>query len=143
MSYATQRRPYAPNSAKAYANIGLETSVLAASPNRLITLLFSGARAAIAKAKIHMEAGQIPERGKAITHATRIVDEGLRQSLNLTAGGELASNLSQLYDYVLRCLMMANLKADISQLDTADRLLAELQEAWQQAVDPQSVEPQP
>lgn len=143
MSYATQRRPYTPNSAKAYANIGLETSVLAASPNRLITLLFSGARAAIAKAKIHMEAGQIPERGKAITHATRIVDEGLRQSLNLTAGGELASNLSQLYDYVLRCLMMANLKADISQLDTADRLLAELQEAWQQAVDPQSVEPQP
>lgn len=143
MSYATQRRPYTPNSAKAYANIGLETSVLAASPNRLITLLFSGARAAIAKAKIHMEAGQIPERGKAITHATRIVDEGLRQSLNLTAGGELAGNLSQLYDYVLRCLMMANLKADISQLDTADRLLAELQEAWQQAVDPQSVEPQP
>jgi len=143
MSYATQRRPYSPNSAKAYANIGLETSVLAASPNRLVTLLFSGARAAIAKAKIHMEAGQIPERGKAITHATRIVDEGLKQSLNLNAGGELADNLSQLYDYILRSLMMANLKADISQLDTADRLLAELQEAWQQAVDPQPSEPQP
>jgi len=143
MSYATQRRPHSPNSAKAYANIGLETSVLAASPNRLVTLLFSGARAAIAKAKIHMEAGQIPERGKAITHATRIVDEGLKQSLNLNAGGELADNLSQLYDYILRSLMMANLKADISQLDTAYRLLAELQEAWQQAVDPQPSEPQP
>jgi flagellar protein FliS len=143
MSYATQRRPYPPGSAKAYANIGLETSVLAASPNRLISLLFSGARTAIAKAKIHMEAGQIAERGKAITHATRIVDEGLRQSLNLTAGGELAENLSQLYDYILRSLMMANLKADMSQLETADRLLADLQEAWQQAVDPQSGEPQP
>ena len=146
MAYAQRQTSYAARSTRTYADVGLETSVLNASPNRLITLLFTGARTAIAKARIHIEAGQIPERGKAIGHASRIVDEGLRQSLNLSAGGEIAENLSRLYDYIIRCLFLANFKADIEQLNTADRLLAELQAAWQQAADPQPQavdEPQP
>ena len=118
--------------------MGLETAVLNASPTRLVSLLFTGARTAISKAKIHMEAGQIPERGKAISHATRIVDEGLRQSLNLSAGGEVAENLSKLYDYIIRCLYLANYRVDIEQLNIADRLLADLQDSWQQATEPQS-----
>ncbi|HEX7750006.1 MAG TPA: flagellar export chaperone FliS [Bordetella sp.] len=137
MAYAERRNSYTARSTRSYADVGLETAVLNASPTRLVTLLFTGARAAIAKAKIHMEAGQIPERGKAISHATRIVDEGLKQSLNLSAGGEVAENLSRLYNYIIRSLYLANYKADIEQLNVADRLLAELQTAWQQAADPQ------
>jgi flagellar protein FliS len=134
-TYASQRLS-ASHAVRAYANIGLETEVLAASPERLTSLLFSGARAAIAKARLYMEGGQIAERGKAISHATRIVDEGLKQSLNQASGGEIAANLASLYDYIIRCLLTANLKSDPKQLDVADRLLADLQEAWQQAVDP-------
>ena len=137
MAYAQRQTSYAARSTRTYADVGLETAVLNASPNRLVTLLFTGARAAIAKAKIHLEAGRIAERGKAIGHASRIVDEGLRQSLNLSAGGEVAENLSRLYDYIIRCLFLANFKADVEQLNTADRLLSELQTAWQQAADPQ------
>lgn len=137
MAYAERRTSYTNRSTRSYADVGLETAVLNASPTRLITLLFTGARTAIAKAKIHMEAGQIPERGKAISHATRIVDEGLRQSLNLSAGGEVAENLDRLYNYIIRSLYLANYRADIEQLNIADRLLAELQTAWQQAADPQ------
>jgi flagellar protein FliS len=137
MAYAERRTSYTTRSTRSYADVGLETAVLNASPTRLITLLFTGARAAIAKARIHMEAGQIAERGKAISHATRIVDEGLKQSLNLSAGGEVAENLSKLYNYIIRSLYLANYRADIEQLNTADRLLAELQATWQQAADPQ------
>lgn len=137
MAYAERRTSYTTRSTRSYADVGLETAVLNASPVRLITLLFTGARAAIAKARIHMEAGQIAERGKAISHATRIVDEGLKQSLNLSAGGEVAENLSKLYNYIIRSLYLANYRADIEQLDTADRLLAELQATWQQVADPQ------
>ncbi|HEY0185096.1 MAG TPA: flagellar export chaperone FliS [Rhodopila sp.] len=143
MAYAPQQPFYAARSVRAYADVGLETAVLNASPNRLVSLMFSGTRAAIAKAKLYLEAGQIAERGKSIGHASRIINEGLKQSLNLSAGGEIATNLSELYDYITRCLLLANLKADMEQLNTADRLLAELQEAWQQAVDPQPTsEPQ-
>src|SRR5690606_8149757 len=61
MTYAA-RRP-AGYSARSYTDIGLETQVMSASPERLITLLFNGARAAIAQARLHLESGRIAERG--------------------------------------------------------------------------------
>lgn len=140
MTYAS-RRPTASHAFRSYADIGLETQVLNATPERLITLLFNGARAAIAQARLHIEAGRTVERGMAISKATRIVDEGLKTGLNLEAGGEIAANLANLYDYITRTLLTANLKSDVTQLDEADRLLAELADAWQQSVDRQPTSP--
>ncbi|CFO65550.1 flagellar protein FliS [Bordetella pertussis] len=135
MTYAA-RRPTGSYSVKSYSDIGLETQVMSATPERLITLLYAGARAAIAQARLHLEAGRIVERGQAIGKAIRIVDEGLKLGLNQNAGGEVAANLARLYDYITRTLLTANLKADKEQLDIADRLLADLSEAWQASVDP-------
>ncbi|MCD0504625.1 flagellar export chaperone FliS [Bordetella petrii] len=134
MTYAA-RRP-AGYAARSYIDIGLETQVMSASPERLVTLLFSGARAAIAQARLHLEAGRVAERGMAISKATRIVDEGLKTGLNMEAGGDIAVNLANLYDYIVRTLLLANLKGDAAHLDTADRLLAELAQAWQTSNDP-------
>lgn len=134
MTYAA-RRPSGSYSVRSYADIGLETQILGATPERLITLLFQGARAAIGQARIHMEAGRIAERGAAISKAIKIVDEGLKTGLNMEAGGDIAANLANLYDYIIRTLLTANLKTDIEQLDIADRLLADLAEAWQTSVD--------
>ena len=64
------------------------------------------------------------------------MDEGLKTGLDMEAGGEMAANLANLYDYIVRTLLLANLKGDATQLDTADRLLAELAQAWQAANDP-------
>ncbi|WP_459618412.1 flagellar export chaperone FliS [Bordetella sp. 2513F-2] len=136
MTYAS-RRPTGSYSVRSYADIGLETQVLSATPERLITLLFNGARAAIAQARLHMEAGRVAERGAAISKAIRIVDEGLKTGLDPQAGGELAANLAGLYDYIIRALLTANLKVQPEQLDLADRLLADLADAWRQSVDPQ------
>lgn len=134
MTYAA-RRPSG-YSARSYTDIGLETQVLSASPERLITLLFNGARAAIAQARLHLEAGRVAERGAAISKAIRIVDEGLKMGLDRDAGGDIAANLANLYDYVVRELLQANLRADPQPLESADRLLAELAQAWQSANDP-------
>lgn len=135
MTYAS-RRPTG-YSARSYATIGIETQVLGASPERLVTLLFDGARAAIAQARLHMQAGRVSERSAAISKAVRIVDEGLKQGLDQAAGGELAVNLASLYDYIVRTLLISNLKAQLEKLDEADRLLADLADAWRQSVDPQ------
>ncbi|MBB1624509.1 flagellar export chaperone FliS [Achromobacter sp. UMC71] len=134
MTYAA-RRPTGSHSVRSYADIGLETQVLGATPERLITLLYLGARAAIGQARIHMQEGRIAERGAAISKAIKIVDEGLKTGLNMEAGGDIAANLARLYDYIVRTLLMANLKADPEQLDIADRLLADLAEAWQTSID--------
>lgn len=134
MTYAA-RRPTGSQSVRSYADIGLETQVLSATPERLITLLYLGARAAIGQARIHLQEGRVAERGAAISKAIKIVDEGLKTGLNMEAGGDIAANLARLYDYIVRTLLTANLKADPEQLDIADRLLADLAEAWQTSID--------
>lgn len=134
MTYAA-RRPSGFHSVRSYTDIGLETQVLGASPERLISLLYMGARAAIGQARLHMQEGRTTERGTAISKAIKIVDEGLKTGLNMEAGGEIAANLSRLYDYIIRTLLTANLKVDTEQLDIADRLLADLAEAWQTSID--------
>lgn len=134
MTYAA-RRPTGSYSVRSYAEIGLETQILGASPERLISLLYMGARAAIGQARLHLQEGRITERGAAISKAIKIVDEGLKTGLNMEAGGEIAANLARLYDYIVRTLLMANLKADPEALETADHLLADLAEAWQTSID--------
>ncbi|MBO1017564.1 flagellar export chaperone FliS [Achromobacter sp. SD115] len=134
MTYAA-RRPTGSHSVRSYAEIGLETQILGASPERLISLLYMGARAAIGQARLHLQEGRATERGAAISKAIKIVDEGLKTGLNMEAGGEIAANLARLYDYIVRTLLMANLKADPEALETADRLLADLAEAWQTSID--------
>lgn len=122
-----------------YADIGLETEVLGASPERLISLLFRAARTAVAKARHHLHAGNIQERGQALSKAIDIVDSGLKAVIDAERGGEVARSLTTAYEIIIRNLMLANLHADESRLDTADRMLADLAQAWQTAADPQFV----
>ncbi len=116
--------------ANAYAKVGLETGVVAASPHKLIVMLFEGAIVAINNAKTAMKAGQFEDKGKAITKAVLIVDEGMRGSLDKKAGGEIAANLDALYGYIIQCLMRANLRNDQALLDEALVLLTDLKSAW-------------
>ena len=60
----------------------------------------------------------------------RIVDEGLKASLNLNAGGALAADLSALYAYVCQRLLQAQLSNDAAALDECRRLMQPLREAW-------------
>ncbi len=120
--------------AQAYSQIGVETGVAGASPHNLILMLYDGAIQAIAEARGHLAAGRIPDKGRAMTRAIAIVDEGLKGCLD-PAGGEIAAQLSQLYDYMCRRLLLASLRNDVAGLDEVSRLLAELRGAWSR-IDP-------
>lgn len=123
-------------SLKSYAQVSVETGVLNASPERLVTLLFDGATNAIRQAQEHLASGNIAARGQAISKAINIVQNGLRTGLNTDAGGELALNLADLYDYVVRQLLEANLQADGTKLELALTLLSNIADAWHTSVDP-------
>lgn len=114
----------------AYNSVSLETSVLNADPHRLIAMLFEGALVSISKAKNETLQKQTADKGKSISHAIAIIGEGLNASLDKNVGGELAQNLSSLYDYMVRRLIEANLKNDTAALDEVTGLLTELQGAW-------------
>ena len=135
-------RSAAPRHARAqvYASIGLETQVLGASPERLISLLFDGAQAAIAKARLCLQQGNVEGRGMAISKALDIVDSGLKASVDRQAGGALADNLIAAYDVILHRLLRANLHADDQSLAEAGGLLREIGAAWRTATDPNKPE---
>lgn len=128
----------------AYNKVGAESSVIGADPHKLISMLFQGALLEIANAKNRMLRKETAAKGKSISKAIAIIGEGLNASLNKSVGGELAQNLSSLYDYMVMRLVDANLKNDITVLDEVIRLLTELTEAWD-SIRPNRVqsEPQP
>lgn len=118
--------------AHAYARVGVETSVESASPHRLIALLFDGYMDALASARGAMRHGQVEAKGKAISRAARIVDEGLKASLNVTDGGQLAEDLRSLYEYLALRLTQANLRNDEAILDECVNLVEPLRAAWRE-----------
>jgi flagellar protein FliS len=128
---------------KTYASVGIETGALAADPHKLISMLYQGALLAIAKARNGMmridnaknnkkdiKSKDVAAKCAAIINAMAIIDDGLNASLNKKVGGELAQNLSSLYDYMVIRLTQANLNNDMAVLDEVTRLLNELKSAW-------------
>lgn len=137
MSYPAPSRRFGQQSVRAYSQVGLETEVLSASPEHLITLLFNGARTAVLQARLHMEQGNIAGRGQSISKAIDIVDSGLKMAVDTEKGGELARNLVATYDLILHNLMLANLRNDAEKLTLAERLLTDIADAWRSNVDTQ------
>jgi flagellar protein FliS len=113
-----------------YARVGVETGVSSASPHQLVAMLFAGYFDAIAQAKGALRNGQVDVKCNAIGRAARIVDEGLKASLDLAGGGTLAADLADLYAYITLRLTQANLQSDASALDECLALMQPVREAW-------------
>ncbi|HET8708365.1 MAG TPA: flagellar export chaperone FliS [Pseudomonadales bacterium] len=116
----------------AYTKQNVESAIAGASPHQLISMLYDGAIRFINTAKFHMQSGDIPQKGLAISRAIGCIESGLRGALNKEAGGGLADNLDALYDYMSNKLLMANIKNDLAALDEVTTLLHELKDGWDQ-----------
>ena len=117
-------------SAKLYSNVGVETSVVDASPHKLVALLFDGFFESVGHAKAAIAARDTEAKGRAIGRAARIIEEGLKASLDLKAGGALAADLGDLYAYIGVRLTQANLRHDLAALDECLALMQPLRDAW-------------
>lgn len=104
--------------------------VQAARPEQLVLMLYDGARARVSRAKLALAAGDYDRARDHMLRAQAIVGE-LLASLDMSAG-EMARNLSQIYEYVNHRLIEANIKHDIAGLDVALRILGELRDGWQE-----------
>lgn len=114
-----------------YAKVSMETGVLAANPNKLIVMLYEGAITFCRSAIVHMQAADIENKGKMLSNAILIIDNGLRLSLDKKAGGEIANSLDDLYIYMSRQLMLANIRNDADMVQAVIKLLSELKSAWE------------
>lgn len=131
------------SAADTYAKVGLETGVVAASPHKLILMLFDGALLSIRMATKHMSEGNIAAKSEAISKAITIISGGLKASLDVKKGGEIAARLDALYDYMCQRLFTANIRNQPELLEEVYQLLSELQEAWKQIGKPSTTWNQP
>jgi len=114
----------------AYQRTGVETGVDSADPHKLILMLFEGAQQALAKAKLHIQHNEIAAKGEMISKAIMIIDHGLKASLDINAGGDMANQLFSLYEYMTNRLLTANLQNDVQIINEVNGLLSELHGAW-------------
>ena len=112
-----------------YNQVSAHVQTEGASSHRLIQVLMEGALEKIRAAKGLIERRDIPEKVRHINWTLSIID-GLRQSLDIEKGGEIAQNLDALYDYMQRRLIVANMENDPRILDEVAGLLAEIKTAW-------------
>ncbi|MCF7986124.1 MAG: flagellar export chaperone FliS [Methylovulum sp.] len=114
---------------KQYQQVSIQSGIMDASPHRLVQMLMEGFLERIAFAKGNIDRKEIAKKGENISRAITIVN-GLQSSLNKEAGGDLAENLSNLYDYMSLRLVLANSNNDISMLDEVARLMLEIKSGW-------------
>ncbi|MGY8802582.1 MAG: flagellar export chaperone FliS, partial [Pseudomonadales bacterium] len=88
----------------AYRSVGVSSGVEYADSVQLVQMLFDGLLAALADAEGHMQRNAIAEKGESINRASKILI-GLQSTLDFEKGGELARNLSDLYDYAMRRIL--------------------------------------
>jgi flagellar protein FliS len=112
-----------------YKEVHVQSSIMDASPHRLIQMLMEGALEKIALAKSNILRKEIAQKGENIGKAITIVG-GLQSSLNTDAGGDLAESLNDLYDYMSRRLVVANIQSDEAILDEVAGLMIEIKAGW-------------
>jgi flagellar protein FliS len=119
-----------------YRGVNASTAIEGASPHKLVSMLYQAIAGEIAAARGAIVRKDIAEKGRAIGHAVRIVEEGLLAPLDVDAGGALALNLRDLYDYIVRRLTLGNLHSDDAALADCASLVQTLRETWD-AIAPQ------
>ena len=117
-----------------YAKVGVETGVLAASPVKLIVMLYDGAIAACHSAIACMQRKEIEQKAAMLSKAIMIIESGLRLSLDRKAGGDIAESLDALYEYMSSKLASANVRNQPEQVQEVIKLLLDLKGAWE-AID--------
>lgn len=112
-----------------YQTVNTQAQAVDATPHRLIQMLMEGGLTRLAQARGAMERGQVALKGELIGKAIAIIG-GLRNGLNIEAGGELARNLDNLYEYMTSKLIQANMKNEVALLDEVSGLLRDVKSGW-------------
>jgi flagellar protein FliS len=112
-----------------WKNAYLESRILSASPLDLVNILYEHAILDIQQARQSLARGDVAARSRSISKAIAIIGE-LQSSLDYEAGGEIAANLGQLYQYMRARLTAGNLRQSNSPLAEVAGLLESLGDAW-------------
>ncbi len=111
------------------ANLYQQTTVTTQNRGRLIVLLYDGAIKFLRQAVVNLAAKDFQAKGRNLRKAQDIILE-LNTVLDMENGGEIASNLRSLYNFMNRHLTQANVKCDAEMIQDVIRILETLNQSW-------------
>ena len=113
----------------AYRSALVHGGVANAGPHALVQMLLDAAVDRMVAARGCIERGELVGKAK-LLHSCVIIIAELRGSLDLAKGGALARNLRDLYEYMTRRLLVANVRSDATCVNEVLSLLGEIRSAW-------------
>lgn len=105
-----------------------ESSVLTATPEQLVVMLYDGAGRFLRQAEAALGEGAWEHAHDRLQRGEAIVDE-LLATLDMDQG-QIAERLQAIYIYCKRCLREARKDREGEKIRLVIRLLGELREAW-------------
>lgn len=116
----------------AYANnVYKNNQVMTAPKKKLLIMLYDGAIKNLKLAELALSNKDLEKVNLNLTKTQDIIAE-LMYTLNFEAGGDIAKNLYQLYDYMYTKLVRANVNKDIDGIIEVKKFMEELRDTWEQ-----------
>jgi len=112
-----------------YGAVKVQADVASSDRVGLIKMMFDALIDSLVLAEAQIQRNDINGKWESISRASRIV-LGLQASLDHEKGGELVSNLDELYAYVSRRLIHANANNDPAIVAEIRGLMTEIRQAW-------------
>jgi flagellar protein FliS len=114
----------------AYKAIAVQTAVSEAEPLDLILMVYRRLLDNLRLAQKAMEEGE--ESAESISKSIDLIQKGLMAALDSDRGGDIAKNLSALYDWSVREILQARLKKNPVMLDGVIAVFRDLELAWEE-----------
>jgi len=113
-----------------YGQIKNDAQTSYASPHQLMLMLFDGAIEAMSMTVGAIQNKNFELRSKQNTRSITIIN-GMRDCLDMEAGGDLANNLYSLYQYMAQELFKASFKNDADTIQNIQSMLKDIRESWE------------
>ena len=113
-----------------YGQIKNDAQTSYASPHQLMLMLFDGAIEAMSMTVGAIQNKNFEVRSKQNTRSITIIN-GMRDCLDMEAGGDLANNLYSLYQYMAQELFKASFKNDADTIQNIQTMLKDIRESWE------------
>jgi flagellar protein FliS len=122
MSYASQAASYR------------DLEVLSASPDRLLLMLFDGLLVQLERARLGTERNNLEMQVTGLTKSRAILGE-LLATLDFEQGGEIATQLADLYQFMLVELVDVGQRRDVAMMRRLSALVTNLRDGFAGAVE--------
>jgi len=110
-----------------------QTAAQTADGSQLLIMSYEAVLRWLSRADTAIDTDNIQDAHQGLLNAQDII-RNLKWSLDMERGGEVAENLNNLYEFMIRELVWANVEKDKDRIDNVRQMVMPLLDAWRVAV---------